>query len=79
MLINFPKIRDSLFYLKAPLFCLTPVGEAVEWLSNKAKESNVSYASITDGLIYLGGEIVGEMVIVSEDIIDHLWDHAGED
>lgn len=52
---------------------------AVKWLWDNAKERNESYANFSKGLIYLGDNIISEVVIVSEAIIDHLWDQAGKE
>ena len=52
------------------------VDKAVEWIWEKAKEGNYMYAEIVDELIYLREDILAEVVIVSEDIIDHLWEQA---
>lgn len=48
------------------------VKEAVKWLFHKAKKSNENYVEVRNGLLYLGDQIIAEMVIVSEEIIEHL-------
>lgn len=52
--------------------------DVVTWLMAKAKEGNFHYASIRDGLLYLGDNIVTGAIIASEQIIRHLYDHGEE-
>jgi hypothetical protein len=55
------------------------VDKAVKWIWEKAKKGNYMYAEIVNELIYLREDILVEVVIVSEAIIDHLWDQAGKE
>ncbi len=52
------------------------VDKAIKWIWEKAKEGNYMYAEIVNGLIYLREDILAQVVIDSEDIIDHIWKHA---
>jgi len=53
--------------------------DVVTWLTAKAKEGNFNYASIRDGLLYLGDDIVSEAIFASEQIVEHLYRHASGD
>jgi len=52
--------------------------DVVTWLIAKAKEGNFNYASIRDGLLYLGDNLIAEAIVASEQVIRHLYDHRGE-
>jgi len=60
--------------------CRSPkkVKSAVQWLSNRAKRTNERFASIRDGFLYLGDDIVAEMIIASRAAIRHLDKHRPE-